>query len=198
MNGQLSIASADPLQAARLGSPVVVSSLLPRPPSDREVARRIVRHGYHDAGLLAPAAGDVGPRPHEQIRALWVDGTIHVDAALAQQLREDRLIAHARHVADAQRRAQDRAYLQAIATSLGVRKVTAHREPDYMRTLYRAHLEPEGTVWTGGPQVRIDDDDMPDAADRYGAVAYVAGRLRTALAEHKLDEETDARPGGAR
>jgi hypothetical protein len=68
-------------------------------------------------------------------------------------------------------------------------------ERDYSRTLYRAHIEPEGTVWRGGPQVRIDHDELRRKRDTTAVIAYVAHRLRQALAEHKLDEEEAARGG---
>lgn len=50
------------------GIPVLVSSLLPLVPSDGEVARRIVRHGYAD--VLAWLGEEVGPKPTDKTHVI--------------------------------------------------------------------------------------------------------------------------------
>ncbi len=52
------------------GVQVLISPALPMPPSDREVARRQVRHGY--AEVLAWLGEPVGPKPGEVTH--WVMG----------------------------------------------------------------------------------------------------------------------------
>jgi hypothetical protein len=70
------------------GLDVVVTRMLPQPPSPGEDARRIVRHGFADAGLWPTAAGDVGPRPGEPTRAIRIGRQLLVDGDLAEQIRD--------------------------------------------------------------------------------------------------------------
>lgn len=174
---------------------VLVSPLLPVEPSPAEIARRIVRHGYHDAGLLPDVEGEVGPRPGDKIRAIEAHGRLFVDAELARELAAEAARARDRAWAGSRRIARERVDLGVIAQMLGVPWVEALREPDYFRTLYRAHLEPEGAVWTGGPQVRISDAELAGVVvrDPWRRRAYIAGKLRKAVVEWKLDEEEAGR-----
>ena len=188
------LTAAPPLDQL-IGVDVVPSRMLPAPPSPGEDARRIVRHGFADAGYWPAAAGEVGPRPGVPTRAILMGRTLLVDYQLADEIRDRVDVARRNTESRRRRQAQELADLQAIATSLGVRAVTAHREPDYARTLYRAHTEPEGAVWKGGPQVRIDHDELRRLRNTSAVIAYVAHRLRQALVEHKLDDEEAARGG---
>lgn len=176
------------------GLEVVVSPVLPAPPSDREQARRIVRHGYADAGMWAKTLGDVGPRPGVPTRALLAGRQLIVDRLLAEEIRD--ALTRRREQAEARKRraAQQRADLQAIATSLGVRHVSAVREPDYGRTTYRAHLEAEGEL-ADTVDVRFEDHELVRHPNTTAVIAAVAHSLRRALVERKLDEEQAARGG---
>lgn len=171
---------------------VLVSPILPIEPSPGEVARRIVRHGFHAAGLLPDVDQPVGPKPGDRIRALEIHGALYVDAALGEELKAEAARSRERAWADGRRAARERVDLGVIAGMIGVPHVTALREPDYLRTLFRAHLEPEGTTWTGGPQIRIDDEDLA-RLDPWKRRAFVATRLRQAVVEWKLDDEEGAR-----
>jgi hypothetical protein len=191
----MSTMTAMPPLAELAGLDVVPSRMLPAPPSPGEDARRIVRHGFHDAGLWPAACGEVGPRPGQPTRAIKIGRQLLVDHLLWDEIRTEADRQRRRADSARRRQAQERADLQAIATSLGVRRVTAHLEPDYARTLYRAHTEPEGAAWKDGPQVRIDHDELRRLPNTSAVIAHVAHRLRQVLAERKLDEEEAARGG---
>lgn len=175
---------------------VVVDAGLPIRPSDREQAKRIVRHGFADAGLWPRACGNVGPRPGAPTRALQIGRQLLVDRLLFDEIRAAREHRAARHDSQRRQRLQELADLQTIATGIGVRQVTAVREPDYRRTTFRAHLEPEGAPFAG-VTVRFDDADMARHRNTTAVIVAVATALRAALVEHKLDEE-DAGRAGAR
>lgn len=56
------------------------SGVLPMPPSDGEVARRIVRHGL--APYLRWLGEDVGPAPHEVVHAIQIGTTLYCSREL--------------------------------------------------------------------------------------------------------------------
>lgn len=188
----------DPLTAAQLGTPVVVSELLPFAPTPGEDARRIVRHGYAAArdelgraAYFPDTLGDIGPKPGEKTHALWgIHDKLFVSQELHDRIRETTRRRAEQAMAAERRRQQELADLRAIATTLGVRKVTAHREPDYRRTLYRAHLEPEGATWAGGPQVRIEDHELARHPNTTAIIVDVATRLRAAIDEQPTTTTT--------
>jgi len=61
----------DPAAAWTPGVPIVVSDALPLPPSHREVARRLVRHGLAD--VLDWLGERVGPEPDAPTHALYAN-----------------------------------------------------------------------------------------------------------------------------
>lgn len=176
------------------GLDIVVSPALPMQPSPAEDARRIVRHGYHDAGMWPAAAGEVGPRPGAPTRAMKIGRQLLVDRLLVDEIRREQDRRRHRAERERRRREQELADLQAIATSIGVRRVTAYDYPDVERMIYRAHLGPEGTY---GVHVDVSLPwgklaRHPNTSER---IAYVAAQLRTKLAEYRVDEEAAARGG---
>lgn len=75
------------------GLRVVVSPLLPMPPSHKEDARRIVRHGLAartlsgmTVGVLEWLGEDVGPAPGVPTTALIIGDTLHTSAAIYEDL----------------------------------------------------------------------------------------------------------------
>lgn len=71
------------------------SSLLPMPPTDGDVARRIVRHGLAD--ILRWLGEDVGPQPYDKVHALQIGDLLVVSRELWADLEGARLT---RDVAD--------------------------------------------------------------------------------------------------
>jgi hypothetical protein len=69
------------------GIPVIESTLLPMPPSDGAVARRLVRHGLAD--VLRWLGEDVGPAPDAQTEVLMVGNTVHASAAIVGLMRTE-------------------------------------------------------------------------------------------------------------
>lgn len=172
---------------------VLVTPVLPIEPSPGEIARRIVRHGFNDAGLLPFAEGDVGPKPGDRIRALEIHGALYVDAELGEQLKREGELARDRAWAEGRERARVRVELAVIAQMVGVERVVAYRvEHQLDRTLYRI---PSGEDLAGDwvAEVWIDHDDLRRAGDEWQRRKYVATRLRAALVEAKLDDEEAGR-----
>lgn len=66
------------------GIPVVASDQLPIPPTDGEVARRIVRHGL--ARVLEQLGEKVGPKPEAQTHAMILSGTMFVSITASRSL----------------------------------------------------------------------------------------------------------------
>lgn len=66
------------------GWPVVISDVLPIPPTHTEQARRIVRHGLAD--VLDWLGEDIGPAPDAQLHVMLIDGTMHVSPEAYEHL----------------------------------------------------------------------------------------------------------------
>lgn len=66
------------------GLGVVVSPLLPTPPTPGEEARRIVRHGLAD--VLEWLGEDIGPRPDHPTHAYQAGNTLFASRAFFEQL----------------------------------------------------------------------------------------------------------------
>jgi hypothetical protein len=64
---------------------VVETPWLPSPPSDRELARRIVRHGLAD--VLTWLGEDVGPKPTDQTHVIRTPDALFVSSQVYEQLR---------------------------------------------------------------------------------------------------------------
>lgn len=80
------------------GLDIVVSDLLPMPPSPGEEARRIVRHGFAAArritgraALFPDAAGAVGPLPGDQTHAFVGQGKAFLSKQVWERLYNDRV-----------------------------------------------------------------------------------------------------------
>ncbi len=69
---------------ALMSMPVYVSNALPMPPSTREWARRIVRHGLAD--VLEWLGEDVGPAPDDQTHAIRAGRQFFVSPSLYETL----------------------------------------------------------------------------------------------------------------
>lgn len=63
---------------------VVVTPVLPKPPSHREWATRLVRHGMAD--VLEWLGEDVGPAPDAQTHVLFTQGWLFASAEAYQEL----------------------------------------------------------------------------------------------------------------
>lgn len=68
------------------GFDVFVSDALPIPPTDAQIARRIVRHGLAD--VLEWLGEDVGPAPQAQTHVLMLGTAVHASAAIVNKLKE--------------------------------------------------------------------------------------------------------------
>ena len=177
------------------GLAVTPSSALPMRPSPREDARRIVRHGFADAGMWPRTAGEVGPRPGEPIRAIRAGSLVYVDRDMADQIWAAAAALRERLAARRRAEGQTMADNQAIATALGVRRVSRLWFPHCRRTVFRAHLEREGEPFDG-VKVVYADRDLARHPNTTAIIVTAARDLRAKLAERKLDEE-DAARGGA-
>lgn len=69
----------------QVGLPVIVSDVLPVPPSAGEVGRRIARYGLAD--VLDWLGEELGPAPETETHVVWIDGTLHVSPVAFDQLK---------------------------------------------------------------------------------------------------------------
>jgi hypothetical protein len=200
----------DPEVAARLGTPVSVSPLLPIRPGYLEDTRRYVRHAYADAGYWAESLGDVGPRPGEPIRALWTVTGIVVDADLFAELRLLQEQRSARYIAQHRERRRWEAITNAIQTVLNIQipgrpvarvrsYVVDHRLDE---TVFRVHLDrdPELEATKAGVTYGVHHEDIRRLVGEGGDPALVRevarrleGPIRRHLAEIKVADEDAAR-----
>jgi hypothetical protein len=186
---------ADVVVSRLTGLDLVVTSGLPLLPSDGTNARRIVRHGFHDAGLLPSSCGPVGPRPGEPTRALRAGRILFVDRELALEI--DRRAELERRNA-AYRDAQAlrwRSVLDRTSAALGLDRdrVSAFKRDDRLGEItVRASLDPFDPV-----DVVVTDEDIARSAtsanDINGPAALLVSRLRAALVERRLDDEEAGR-----
>lgn len=181
--------------ASRLGGlDLVVSSGLPMPPSDRENARRIVRHGFHAAGLLPLVDQPVGPRPGEPTRALLAGRILFVDHELALELDRQRDVEQQRQRDRERANARMVSIVDRAAAALGLdRNQLLAQRTDHRLSETRFDVQIGGRV----TQVWVDDETIARAArDRYdinGPAIAIAQQIRTALVERKLDDEEAGR-----
>lgn len=214
----------DALQAALLGTPVIVSSALPFAPSPGEDARRLVRHAFATARAergwacyFPDTLGEVGPRPGAPTEARWLGDRVAVSAALATRLKAK---ADYRAMVESRNRlykaVQDRRWerIEAAARSvlnavLGppypIVRVRSHRTDHALdETTFRAHIGPELAEKAGAAFVMRDEDirralDVGDVE----LVRQIAEGLLPPLrplvakirAEIKVDDEDAARKG---
>lgn len=181
--------------AARLGGlDMVVSSGLPMIPSDGENARRIVRHGFHAAGLLPDVDQPVGPRPFEPTRALLAGRILFVDHELALEIDHRTQVARQRELDEQQQARRWQSVVDRVSAALGL-------ERDQVTAFRRDHMLFETTFRVTGVgttlDVQVDDDTIARAArDRHdvnGPAIAVAKQIRAALVERRLDDEEAGR-----
>jgi hypothetical protein len=214
----------DALQAAVLGTPVIVSSALPFAPSPGEDARRLVRHAFATARAERGQAcyfpdtlGDVGPRPGAPTEAMWLGDRVAVSADLAARLKaeaERRATVESRNrlwkaVEDRRWERIETAARSVLNAALGppypIVRVRSYRiEHRLAETTFRAHVGPELAEQAGATFVMRDEDirralDIGDVE----LVRQIAEGLLQPLrplvakirAEIKVDDEDAARKG---
>jgi hypothetical protein len=179
------------------GLDLVVSSGLPLEPSPGEIGRRIVRHGFNDAGLLPASCGPVGPRPGDRTRAIRAGSMLFVDRELALEIDRRHRLAQRRRRDEQQQQQRWIAVVDRVSAALGLDRdrVTAFRRDDRLaETTFRVMLS--ATSWLDVP---VDDEVVARAArDRHdvnGPAIAIAKAVRAALVERKLDEEEVGRSG---